>query len=306
MIGFIHRLKQALISTSNQLTSGIEQIFFKQKLDDQSLNALEELLISADIGSFMAAQLVASLKSAKFDQEVSSNQVKQLLAATISKILLPSHAQLILVPRQLNIIVVCGVNGNGKTTTIGKLAAFYQADGKKVAVAACDTFRAAAVEQLENWADQSGALLVKGSSGSDPASVAFSAVQIATDQNIDLLLIDTAGRLHNYQNLMDELGKIIRVVTKAGHLAQHHCLLVLDATTGQNAYNQVEQFKQVAGVTGLVVTKLDGTAKAGSLVGIVQKFALPIYFIGIGEQIDDLKPFEPSIFAKMLVGLEPF
>lgn len=303
MTSFINKLKQALVKTSNKISSGIDEIFFKKKLDEQSLNALEELLISTDVSSAVAAKLVDQLRSQKFDKEISPEYVKELLAQIITNILSNSHTPLILNNNKLTVILVSGVNGNGKTTTIGKLAATFIAEGRKVAVSACDTFRAAAVEQLEQWAHNVGALFISGPAGSDPASVAYNSMQISIEKEIDILFIDTAGRLHNYKNLMDELAKIIRVIKKADSSAPHHSLLVIDGTTGQNAYNQVEQFKLVAGITGLVVTKLDGTAKAGSLIGIVQKFALPIHFIGIGEKMEDLKPFEAKDFAKTLVGI---
>lgn len=303
MTSFISKLKQALVKTSNKISTGIDQIFLKKKLDEQTLNDLEELLISTDVGISVSAKLVDHLRLLKFEKEVTPEQIKDILAQTITNILSNAHIPLVLKEGRLNVILVSGVNGNGKTTTIGKLAASFIADGKKVAVSACDTFRAAAVEQLEKWANKVGALFISGTAGSDPATVAYGAMQTSIEKGIDILFIDTAGRLHNYKHLMDELAKIIRVIKKIDESAPHHSLLVIDGTTGQNAYNQVEQFKSVAGVTGLVVTKLDGTAKAGSLIGIVQKFALPIYFIGIGEKIDDLKPFEPSAFAKTLVGI---
>jgi len=303
MTSIFSRLKQSLVNTSNKISSGIDQIFLKKKLDDQTLNELEELLISADIGAIIASQLVKKLKSIKFDKEVSSNTIKEELAHLISEILLEASRPFILHKNKLNVILVCGVNGNGKTTTIGKLANNYKNSGKKVAIAACDTFRAASVEQLEDWANKSGALLVTGSKSSDPASVAYNSIKNSIENNIDILLIDTAGRLHNQKNLMEELGKIIRVIRKIDESAPHHSILVIDATTGQNAYNQVEQFKAIADVTGLIVTKLDGTAKAGVIIGISAKFRLPVHFIGVGEKIDDLKPFEPLIFARTLVGL---
>jgi fused signal recognition particle receptor len=201
------------------------------------------------------------------------------------------------------VVLVCGVNGVGKTTTIGKLAAHYQAQGKKVAIAACDTFRAAAVNQLSNWAVRANALLITGTESADPASVAFRAMEESIKQSIDILFIDTAGRLHNKKNLMDELSKIVKVIKKIDKNAPAHSILVIDAVTGQNAYNQVELFHNATDLTGLIITKLDGSAKAGVVVGAIQKFSLPIYFIGIGEQINDLKIFERKAFANSLVGL---
>ena len=298
-----NRIKQALINTSGKISSGIDNIFFKKKLDDNSLNELEELLIAADMGSAVAALLIQRLKTMKFDKDITVELIKEKLAEEISNILAVSNNQFTCDNPGLNVILVCGVNGSGKTTTIGKLAASYVQSGKKVAIAACDTFRAAAVEQLAEWSIRSNAMLFTGEMAADPASVAYSAMQQAIANNIDILFIDTAGRLHNYQNLMDELSKIVRVLKKIDPIVPHHCLLVIDGTTGQNVFNQVEQFTAIAGVTGLIITKLDGTAKAGAIVGIVKKFALPVHFIGVGEKIDDLKRFDHLDFAKTLVGI---
>ena len=262
-----------------------------------------ELLISGDIGSYVASQLISNLRTMKFNQEVTPDIIKHTLAELINKILVETDKPFILKENELNIILVCGVNGNGKTTTIGKLAYHYNNCGKKVSIAACDTFRAASVEQLETWANRSSSSLITGDKSADPASVAYKAIVDSIDNEIDILLIDTAGRLHNQKNLMNELEKIIKVIQKIDESAPCHSILVIDATTGQNAYNQVEQFKSFANITGLIVTKLDGTAKAGVVVGIAKKFCLPIHFIGLGEKIDDLKPFDPMIFAKTLVGL---
>jgi fused signal recognition particle receptor len=203
----------------------------------------------------------------------------------------------------LNIILVCGVNGNGKSTSIGKLASFYTQEGKKVGIAACDTFRAAATDQIAKWAERAGAILFTGEENSDPASVAYRAVTESYDRNLDILFIDTAGRLHNQKNLMDELAKIVRVIQKVDQSAPHHILLVIDATTGQNAFIQTEEFKRLVPVSGLVVTKLDGTAKAGVIIGISEKNSLPVYFIGVGEGVDDLKPFSSIDFARALVNV---
>ncbi|WP_316353409.1 signal recognition particle-docking protein FtsY [Candidatus Trichorickettsia mobilis] len=299
-----NRIKQALINTSGKISSGIDNIFFKKKLDDNSLNELEELLIAADMGSAVAALLIQRLKMTKFDKDITVELIKEKLAEEISNILAVSNNIFTCDNTGLNVILVCGVNGSGKTTTIGKLAASYVQSGKKVAIAACDTFRAAAVEQLAEWSIRSNAMLFTGEMEADPASVAYSAMQQAMAANIDILFIDTAGRLHNYQNLMDELSKIVRVLKKIDVVAPHHCLLVIDGTTGQNVFNQVEQFTAIAGVTGLIITKLDGTAKAGAIVGIVKKFALPVHFIGVGEKIDDLKQFDHLDFARTLVGIQ--
>ena len=302
MSSLFNRLKNALVKTSDKISSGIDHIFFKKKLDVGTLEELEELLISTDIGTQVAANFIDNLKLEKFDKEIDSNTIKQKLAEMIDNILIKHSKPFILKDSELNIVLVCGVNGNGKTTTIGKLAAGYIKNGKKVSVAACDTFRAAAIDQLAVWANRAGAVLFTGDSGSDPASVAYNAIIKSKEQQIDILFIDTAGRLHNYKNLMDELAKIIRVIKKIDETAPHHSLLVIDATTGQNAYNQVEQFKQVANISGLVVTKLDGTAKAGVVVGIMQKFLLPVYFIGVGEKIEDLREFNSIEFSRALLS----
>lgn len=303
MISIFNKVTDALIKSSNKISGGIEQIFLKRKLDEQTLTELEELLISADIGGKIAGQFIDELKAIKFDKEVKAEVIKEKLAQAILKPLLASYKPFILPPVGLSIILVCGVNGTGKTTTIGKLAADYIAQGKKVAIAACDTFRAAAVEQLAKWAAKAGALLITGEEKADPSSVAYNAMLQAAENNIDILFIDTAGRLHNYKNLMDELSKIIRVIKKINPAAPHYSMLVLDATTGQNAKTQVEQFSAVAAINSLVITKLDGTAKAGVVVGITQNYNLPVHFIGVGEKVSDIKPFNPEEFAKALVGI---
>ncbi|MDR0329951.1 MAG: signal recognition particle-docking protein FtsY [Rickettsia sp.] len=302
MTSIFTKLKQALINSSDKISSGIDQIFYKKKLDDQTLNELEELLISSDITPSVAIELVSKLRSIKFDREVSSLVIKEKLADIIGQLLIKTSKPFELYDKKLNVILVCGVNGSGKTTTIGKLAAIYSGQGKKVAIAACDTFRAAAVSQLSSWADRSGSMFITGEESADPASVAYTSMQSSIKNDVDILFIDTAGRLHNQKNLMEELGKIVRVIKKIDDTAPHHSILVIDATTGQNVYNQVEQFSAIANIKGLVVTKLDGTAKAGVIVGVVQQFTLPVYFIGIGEKIDDLKPFDPVLFASSLVG----
>jgi fused signal recognition particle receptor len=308
MASIFTKIKQALVNSSSKLSSGIDNIFNKRKLDDQTLNDLEELLISADITPLVAMEIISKLRSIKFDKEVTGQIIKEQLAKIIGELLITTNKAFDLpnfdLPNnKLNIILVCGVNGSGKTTSIGKLANIYTEQGKKVAIAACDTFRAAAVSQLASWAEKTGALFITGEQSADPASVAYTALQSSMNNKIDILFIDTAGRLHNHKNLMDELSKIVRVIKKIDNTAPHHSILVIDATTGQNVYNQVEQFAAIANINGLIVTKLDGTAKAGVIVGVVQKFALPVYFIGIGEKIDDLKPFDSSLFASSLVGL---
>jgi fused signal recognition particle receptor len=304
MAGLFGRLKTALSKTSGKISSGIEHLFVKKKLDDATLEELEDLLLFADVGTRVSGEIITSLRKHKFDKEVTAEEIKQDLCQLIEQILLTQNHEFKITSHSLNIILVCGVNGNGKTTTIGKMAASYVADGKKVAIAACDTFRAAAVDQIEKWADRAGAMLFQGADKADPASVAHKAILESIQNGVDVLFIDTAGRLHNHKNLMEELAKIIRVIKKVDESAPHHCLLVIDCTTGQNAAMQVEQFKSLADISGLVITKLDGTAKAGAVVGIVQKYEIPVHFIGIGEAVDDLKPFSVSSFARALVGLE--
>lgn len=302
MTSIFTKLKQVLVNSSSKISSGIDQIFYKKKLDDQTLNELEELLISADITASVAVELVSTLRYIKFDKEVTSLVIKEQLADIIGQLLTKTSKNFELYDKKLNVILVCGVNGSGKTTTIGKLAAIYSRQGKKVAIAACDTFRAGAVKQLSIWAGRSGSIFISGEESADPASVAYLAMQSSIKNDVDILFVDTAGRLHNKKNLMEELAKIVRVIKKIDDTAPHHSILVIDATTGQNVYNQVEQFTAIANITSLIVTKLDGTAKAGVVVGVVQKFALPICFLGIGEKIDDLKPFNPVAFASNLVG----
>jgi fused signal recognition particle receptor len=297
-------LKVALSKTSSKIGKSIEDLLVKKKLDEKTLEELEDLLLSADVGVKVSSDIIASLRRHKFNKEVDSEEIKQDLSQLIEQILSQQDHSFKIKQTGLNIILVCGVNGNGKTTTIGKLAASYVASGKKVAIAACDTFRAAAVGQIEKWADRSGAILFQGADKADPASVAHKAISESIDQGIDILFIDTAGRLHNHKNLMEELAKIIRVINKADESAPHHSLLVIDGTTGQNAAMQVENFKSLADISGLVITKLDGTAKAGAVVGIIQKYKLPVHFIGIGEAVDDLKPFSTKDFANALVGME--
>lgn len=303
MTSIFSKLKQALSKSSNKISAGIDHIFYKKKLDEQTLEELEELLISSDITHSVAVELISKLRSIKFDKEVSPEVIKEQLAEIIVTILEKTNKPFELQDKKPNVILVCGVNGSGKTTSIGKLATLYIRQGKKVAIAACDTFRAAAVNQLATWADRSGAMFITGEESADPASVAYTAMQSAINNNIDILFIDTAGRLHNQKNLMDELGKIIRVIKKIDDMAPHHSILVIDATTGQNVYNQIEQFNAIANVTSLIITKLDGTAKAGVVVGATQKFNLPISYIGIGEKIEDLRAFDPKMFAKSLVNV---
>ena len=301
--GWFGRLRQGLSRSSTKLSEGITGIFTKRKLDQATLDDLEELLIQADLGAGTAAKLVAAFGKTRFGQEITPEEVKSALAGEIAKILEPV-AQPLTPSQKPSVVLVVGVNGSGKTTTIGKLAQLYREDGKRVMLAAGDTFRAAAVEQLQIWGERVGAPVVAKGAGADPAGLAYEALERARVEGIDILLIDTAGRLHTKANLMEELRKVIRVLRKLDASAPHHCLLVLDATTGQNALAQVETFKQMVDVTGLVVTKLDGTAKGGVLVAIADKFKLPVHAIGLGEKAGDLRPFSAEAFARGLMGLE--
>ena len=271
-------------------------------LDDDMLEQLEELLIASDMGVDTALRVSANLAEGRMGKKVSTREIKTLLATEVARIMEPVAKPLPLYPTKPQVVLVVGVNGSGKTTTIGKLASQFRAAGKKVVIAAGDTFRAAAVEQLQVWGDRAGVPVLTAPEGSDPASLAFDAMTRAQADGADLLMIDTAGRLQNRADLMEELAKIVRVIRKKDPDAPHNTLLVLDATTGQNAINQVETFQKLADVSGLVMTKLDGTAKGGVLVALADKFGLPIHAIGVGEQIDDLAPFDPQDFAAALTG----
>ena len=275
----------------------------RRALDDEMLEQLEELLISADMGVDTALRVTANMAEGRLGKKLSVDEIKGLLAAEVTRIMEPVARPMPLYPSKPQVVLVVGVNGSGKTTTIGKLASQFRAAGKKVVIAAGDTFRAAAVEQLQVWGDRAGVPVLTAPEGSDPASLAFDAMERAAKDGADLLMIDTAGRLQNRQDLMEELAKIVRVIRKKDPSAPHNTLLVLDATTGQNALSQVETFQKLADVSGLVMTKLDGTAKGGVLVALADKFGLPIHAIGVGEQIDDLAPFDPKDFARALVGL---
>jgi len=276
----------------------------KRELDDAMLESLEDLLVTADMGASTAARVVANIAEGRFGKRLSSRDIKQALAGEIARIMTPVARPLPLYPKKPQVVLVVGVNGSGKTTTIGKLASQFRAAGKTVVIAAGDTFRAAAVEQLQVWGERAGVPVLTAAEGSDPAALAFQAMEKAAADGADLLMIDTAGRLQNRADLMEELAKIIRVIKKKDDTAPHNTLLVLDATTGQNALLQVEIFQKLAEVTGLVMTKLDGTAKGGVLVALADKFGLPIHAIGVGEQIDDLAPFDPDDFARALAGVE--
>lgn len=275
-----------------------------RRLDDAMLEELEDLLVASDMGLDLASRVTANVASDRFGDKVTSHQVKTLISKEIVQIIKPSARPLPIYSEKPQVILVVGVNGSGKTTTIGKLASQFQEAGKQVMIAAGDTFRAAAVDQLKIWGDRAGVPVLTTKPGGDPAALAYSSIERAVEEQTDLLMIDTAGRLQNRKDLMDELARIVRVIRKKDPYAPHNTLLVLDATTGQNAISQVEIFSEIADVTGLVMTKLDGTAKGGILVALAAKFGLPIHAIGVGEQIDDLSPFDPEEFARALTGLD--
>jgi len=303
--GWLARLKTGLSRSSGKLGDGISGIFTKRKLDDDALEELEELLISADLGVATAAKLAANLARERFDKDVSPEEVRGALAADVAGILEPV-AQPLTVDRahRPHVVLVVGVNGSGKTTTIGKIAKSESDQGLKVMLAAGDTFRAAAIDQLKIWGERTSCEVVANTPGADAAGLAYEALERARSEGVDLLLIDTAGRLHNKADLMAELQKIIRVLKKLDPEAPHDCLLVLDATTGQNAHAQVETFKQLVQITGLIVTKLDGSARGGVLVALAERFGLPVHAIGVGESAEDLRPFAARDFARSLMGLE--
>ncbi len=275
----------------------------RRELDDEMLEQLEEMLIQADMGVETALRVTANIAEGRMGRRISATELKELLAGEIARIMTPVAKPLPLYPKRPQVVLVVGVNGSGKTTTIGKLASQFKTAGKKVVIAAGDTFRAAAVEQLQVWGQRAGVPVMTAPEGTDPASLAFDAMTRAEAEGADLLMIDTAGRLQNRQDLMEELAKIVRVIRKKDPSAPHNTLLVLDATTGQNALSQVEIFRKLADVSGLVMTKLDGTARGGVLVALADRFGLPIHAIGVGEQIDDLDAFDAREFARALVGL---
>ncbi|KNX43328.1 Signal recognition particle receptor FtsY [Roseovarius tolerans] len=286
------------------LGRGEERVVTRRALDDDMLESLEELLITADMGVETAMRVTANMAEGRMGKRLSSQEIKELLAHEIARIMEPVARPMPIYAKRPQVVLVVGVNGSGKTTTIGKLASQFKAAGKSVVIAAGDTFRAAAVEQLQIWGDRAGVPVLTAPEGSDPASLAFDAMTKAEADGADLLMIDTAGRLQNRADLMEELSKIVRVIRKKDPDAPHNTLLVLDATTGQNALSQVEIFQKLADVSGLVMTKLDGTARGGVLVALADKFGLPIHAIGVGEQIDDLAPFDPEEFAAALTGLD--
>jgi len=299
------RLKAGLAKTAQSLTGSIGAIFTGRKLDRAMLDELEEALIAADLGIQTASDLVETLSKQKLGREVTDEEVRTALATEIAQILAPVARPLAINPsNKPHVILVAGVNGTGKTTTIGKLASQFRAEGRSVTLAAGDTFRAAAVEQLKIWGSRAGCpVIARADTGADAAGLAFEALEGARVAKTDVLIIDTAGRLQNKAHLMDELKKIDRVLKKLDPAAPHTRLLVLDATTGQNAHSQVEVFKEAVKIDGLVMTKLDGTAKGGVVVALAKRFGLPIVALGVGEGIDDLRPFEPDGFARALLGL---
>ena len=297
------RLSGGLKRTSSSLGSAIFDLVSKRKLDAETVEELESELIRADLGPEFAARIAAALGEGRFEKAIASDDVKAILAGEIEKVLAPVAKPLEVTARPF-VILVAGVNGSGKTTTIGKLAARFRAEGKSVMLVAGDTFRAAAIDQLKIWGERTGARVMASEAGADAASLAFDAITAAKSQGVEVVLVDTAGRLQNRTELMNELEKMVRVIRKVEPTAPHAVLLVLDATVGQNALSQVEIFGKIAGVTGLVMTKLDGTARGGILVAIAAKFGLPVHFIGVGEGVDDLAPFTARDFARAVVGLE--
>ncbi|MEM9838642.1 MAG: signal recognition particle-docking protein FtsY [Pseudomonadota bacterium] len=301
--GFFSRLTSGLSRTSQKLTGGVADIFTKKKLDEDTIEELEDLLISADLGMDATERVISRLRKERVGQDVTDADVREVLASVIAETLEPLEKPLTIDPsRKPHVILVAGVNGAGKTTTIGKLASKYTAQGHSVLLAAGDTFRAAAIEQLKVWGERTGAPVLTKPHGADAAGLAFEAIEQARADGHDVLMIDTAGRLQNRSELMDELGKIVRVIKKLDPDAPHDTLLVLDATVGQNAIRQAEAFSETAGVTGLVMTKLDGTARGGILVALGDQFGIPIHHIGIGEGIDDLRDFNAKDFARAMTA----
>jgi fused signal recognition particle receptor len=303
--GWFGRLRAGLSRSSARLNEGINAIFLRRRLDEEALEELEELLVASDMGFGVAEEVVQSLRRTRFNQEVAPDEVRAALAEEVTKLVERVQRPLRVDPAAKPfVILVVGVNGSGKTTTIGKLAKQYRDAGHAVIIAAGDTFRAAAVEQLQVWGERAGCPVLTRPPGSDAAGLAYDALEKARAEGADVLLIDTAGRLHNKADLMAELQKIVRVVKKLDAAAPHAVLLVLDATVGQNAHAQAEIFRDMVGVTGIVMTKLDGTAKGGVLVSLAEKYGIPIHAIGIGEGVEDLRPFDARAYARSLVGLE--
>ena len=298
------RLSGGLKRTSASIGGAVSDLVVKRKLDQAMLDDIEEVLIRADLGVDSAAKIAAAVGEGRYDKSITADEVKAVVAAEVEKVLAPVAKPLAIREAKPFVALVVGVNGSGKTTTIGKLAAKLRAEGRSVMLAAGDTFRAAAIDQLNIWGGRSGASVIARAPGADAAGVAFDALTEARGEEIEVLLVDTAGRLQNKAVLMDELRKIVRVMKKIDPMAPHAVLLVLDATVGQNALSQVEVFRDIAGVSGLVMTKLDGTARGGILVAIAAKFGLPVHFVGVGEGIDDLAPFSARDFARAIAGIE--
>ena len=305
MTGWFARLKTGLGKTAARLTQGIAALVVKRRLDQAMLDELEETLIQADLGVATSAKLIERLKRERFEKDVTAEEVREAFAASVAEILAPVASRLAPDPaRRPHVVLVIGVNGSGKTTTIGKLAHRWNADGLKVMLAAGDTFRAAAVEQLQVWGQRAGVPVISGAAGADSAGLAYEALERARREGADVLLIDTAGRLHNKAHLMEELAKLVRVIRKLDPTAPHDAVLVLDATVGQNAHQQVDVFSKALPLTGLIVTKLDGTAKGGVLVALAEAFKIPVVAVGVGETAEDLRPFEATAFARSLMGLD--
>jgi fused signal recognition particle receptor len=302
--GWFARLRHGLSKSSRSISSSIAAILTKRRLDRQTLAELEDVLIQADLGLPASERIVKAVAAGRYDKEIEPEEVRRILAEEVAKVLRPVEAPFRFGTERPFVVLVVGVNGSGKTTTIGKLGAIAVREGHKVMFAACDTFRAAAIEQLALWGKRIGARTIARPQGADAAGLAFDAMTEARAEAADILFVDTAGRLQNKAYLMDELDKVVRVIRKQDASAPHAVLLVLDATTGQNAIAQAEAFTGVAGVTGLIMTKLDGTARGGILVAIAEKFKLPVHAVGVGERIDDLQPFDAEAFARAIAGLE--
>ncbi len=305
MSGWFQKLKTSLSKTSSKIVDGLTSLVLKRKLDDAILNELEEILIMSDLGVDVARILIEKLKSERFDQEISLSEIKAFLAREIINILSPTQKVFTIKENRTPfVIMMIGVNGGGKTTTVAKLSQKFKGMKKSITCVAGDTFRAAGSSQLDVWGKRLGVHVISGEQGSDPASLVYKGIESAKKSQDDILIIDTAGRLQNNTGLMEELEKIHRVIKKYDHKSPDEVLLVLDATVGQNAYSQVELFSKAVGVTGLIITKMDSSAKGGVIIGIAQKFKIPIYFIGIGEQQEDLQEFNAHEFAYSLLGLE--
>ncbi len=305
--GWLSRMAKGLGKSTSKFSRGLTDIITKSKLDQDTLDELEEVLISADLGPKTAAKIIEEFSKDRFGKDISEDEVREALADVMTDMLMPVAQSLEIIKPDDGpfVVLMCGVNGAGKTTTIGKMAKQYtEEQGLSVIIAAADTFRAAAIEQLAEWAKRGGAKIFHKDVGADAASVAYEAYERACEENIDVLLIDTAGRLQNKKNLMEELEKIIRVLRKKNENLPHSVLLVLDSTTGQNAFSQVETFRKMVDVTGLIVTKLDGSAKGGVLVGLADQFGVPVHAIGVGETVKDLRPFNARDYARSLMGLD--